>query len=76
MSATLGMYSAPDIVGPDQIKTRADHQLLLTWPVLEMILRDSGFHEIEDVSESVRDRHTEGWSKVMDQISLVVRATR
>ena len=76
MSATLGMYSAPDIGGPDQIKTRADHQLLLTWPVLEMILRDTGFHEIEDISESVRDRHSEGWSKVMDQISLVVRATR
>jgi SAM-dependent methyltransferase len=76
MSATLGMYSAPDIVRPDQIKTRADHQLLLTWPVLEMILRHAGFDEIEDVSTSVRDRHTEGWSKVMEQISLVVRATR
>jgi SAM-dependent methyltransferase len=76
MSATLGMYSAPDIAGPDQIKTRADHQLLLTWPVLEMILRDNGFDDVTDVSDSVRDRHSEGWSMVMEQISLVVRATR
>ncbi len=74
MSAILGMYSAADAAGPMEIKSQPDHKLLLNWPTLEMILSDAGFSPIENVSTSIRDRHTEGWAPVMDQISLIARA--
>ena len=40
-----------------------------------MLLR-SGFDHVDDVSDLVSDRHTEGWreSDLVDRVSLVVRA--
>ncbi len=40
-----------------------------------MLLR-AGFDHVDDVSEAVTDRHTEGWreSDLVDRVSLVVRA--
>jgi hypothetical protein len=75
MSAILGMYSAADAAGPTEIVSLPDHKLLLDWPTLEMILSDAGFDPVENVGAAIRDRHTEGWSPVMDQISLIARAT-
>jgi predicted SAM-dependent methyltransferase len=74
MSAILGMYSAADATSPMDIRSLPDHKLLLNWATLEMILKDAGFVEIENVSAAVRDRHTEGWAAVVEQISLVARA--
>jgi hypothetical protein len=60
--------------GPTEVVSLPDHKLLLDWPTLEMLLAGAGFDPVENVSAFVRDRHTDGWSPVMDQISLVARA--
>ena len=69
MSAILGMYSGAEVAGPKEVVSLPDHKLLLDWPTL-----GAGFDPVEDVSAFVRDRHTNGWSPVMEQISLVARA--
>jgi SAM-dependent methyltransferase len=76
IGAILGMYSSPDASGPQDIVTRADHQLLLDFPLVQAVLADAGFVDIEDVSSTVSDRHTQGWAPIMDQVSLVVRALK
>jgi hypothetical protein len=74
VNAILGMYGGPDTNDPRHLRTRADHQLLLDWPLLESILQDAGFVGVENVSATVRDRHTEAWAHVVDQFSLIVVA--
>jgi len=74
INALLGMYGGPETSSPQQIASAADHQLLLDWPLMQSLFEESGFIDVEDVSSTVRDRHTDGWAHLIDQMSLVVAA--
>jgi GT2 family glycosyltransferase/SAM-dependent methyltransferase len=53
------------------------HQALYDFPLLEDVLLRAGFDGVEDVSEVVSDRHTEGWRDIglVQRLSLVARAS-
>jgi hypothetical protein len=44
--------------------------------LLRQVLRAAGFDRVQDVSDQVTDRHTEGWreDELVDRLSLIVRA--
>jgi len=52
------------------------HHVIYDFPLLERVLLDAGFDQVEDVSTEVTDRHTEGWrdEDLIARMSLVVRA--
>jgi len=52
------------------------HHVIYDFDLLRQVLLRSGFDHVDDVSDLVSDRHTEGWreSDLVDRVSLVVRA--
>jgi hypothetical protein len=50
--------------------------VIYDFDLLRQVLLRAGFDHVDDVSETVSDRHTEGWkeSELVDRVSLVVRA--
>ncbi|MGH9127853.1 MAG: class I SAM-dependent methyltransferase [Acidimicrobiales bacterium] len=52
------------------------HRAMFDFDLLRDTLAGAGFVGIEDLTATVSDRHTEGWSHVVPRISLVVRARR
>jgi SAM-dependent methyltransferase len=52
------------------------HHVIYDFDLLRQVLLAAGFDHVDDVSEQVTDRHTEGWrdSDLVDRVSLVVRA--
>jgi hypothetical protein len=52
------------------------HHVIYDFALLRQVLLRAGFERVEDVSETVSDRHTEGWrdSELVERVSLVVRA--
>ncbi len=76
MAALLGMYGNPDVAQPEQMRRPADHQLVFDPPLLIWLFQQTGFSDVRDVSDSVRDRHSEGWADVIDQISIVLTARK
>ena len=70
--ALLGMYGSPAIRGPEDIPSDADHQILFDRPLLFAALQEAGFVDLEDLTETVSDRHTDGWKRS----SIVVRSWR
>ena len=73
--ALLGMYSSPAATTPERLLLRADHQVLFDAALLTQVLEDAGYTELEDVSATVRDVHSDGWSSLIPQISLIFVAT-
>ena len=76
MGAVLGMYSGPDIARPEDLDAQSDHQLRLDAELLFWAFESAGFEGMEDLTETVSDRHTEGWSDVVPHFSLVVAAVK
>lgn len=79
MNAFFGYGSGPDVSGPDEvadIATQPDHCAIYDFALLESVLRDAGFFQIEDLTQVVNDRHTVAWADIVDRMSLVVRANR
>jgi SAM-dependent methyltransferase len=74
--ALLGMYGSPAIRGPDDIPSDADHQILFDRPLLFAALQEAGFVDLEDLTEIVSDRHTDGWKEVVDRCSIVAHARK
>jgi SAM-dependent methyltransferase len=74
--ALLGMYGSPAIRGPEDIPSDADHQILFDRPLLFNALQDAGFIDLSDLTETVTDRHTDGWKDVVDRCSLVVEGRK
>jgi predicted SAM-dependent methyltransferase len=52
------------------------HHVIYDFDLLRQVLLRAGFDHVDDVSETVSDRHTEAWkeSELVDRVSLVVRA--
>lgn len=76
MGALLGTYCGPQVRGPHELDAPADHQVLFDADVLRWALVEAGFQDVADVSESVTDRHTEGWAEIVPRFSLVMEACR
>lgn len=76
MAALLGTYGNSSITRPEQIERPTDHQILFDPPLLIWLFAQAGFADVQDVSDLVRDRHTEGWSDSIDQISIIVTARK
>ena len=57
-------------------RERERHQAIYDLDLLRQVLRAAGFDRVEDVSDVVTDRHTEGWreDELVDRLSLIVRA--
>jgi SAM-dependent methyltransferase len=76
MGALLGMFSGPEVVRPEELEVRSDHQLLFDKDVLEWAFADAGFIDFVDLTDQVSDRHTESWSEVVPRFSLVAQAVK
>jgi SAM-dependent methyltransferase len=74
--ALLGMYCGPDISGPEDLPTSSDHQILFDAPLLLGSLGHAGFVDLVDLTDTVNDRHTEGWSEVVARYSIVVQGRK
>ena len=74
--AMLGMYCSPTVQTPEDLIVRADHQLLFDETVLRWAFETAGFREIQDLTETVEDSHTEAWREVIPHFSLIFRAYR
>ncbi len=59
-------------IGPDLER----HHVIYDFGLLRQVLLRAGFNRVDDVSETVSDRHSEGWreSDLVERLSLVVRA--
>jgi hypothetical protein len=71
--ALLGMYGSPAICGPKDIPSDADHQILLDRPLLFAALEEASFGDHEALTQTVSDRHTDGWKEVVDRCSIVAQ---
>lgn len=76
ISALLGMYGNPSVSRPEDISQDCDHQVLFDAMLLTALLDGAGFEHVTDVSENVRDIHSEGWIDLMPQISLIMEARK
>lgn len=76
MGALLGMYSHPGVRSPEELEVPADHQLMFDPDLLRWALESAGFREVTDLTDEVRDKHTEAWREVVPRFSLVARARR
>lgn len=76
MGALLGMYSHPGVRSPEELAVPADHQLMFDWELLRWALTSAGFREVTDLTDEVRDQHTEAWREVVSRFSLVASAQR
>jgi len=67
----------PGSVGRKPAQALLDHHnIIYDLDLLTLVLLRAGFDRVEDVSETVTDRHSETWrdSELVSRISLVVRA--
>jgi predicted SAM-dependent methyltransferase len=78
MSAIFGTPCDPAARRADQVGTRhwPEHQAIYDFALLEEVLSDNGFEEVEDLTDKVVDAHTEAWQHLIPQLSMVVRARR
>jgi hypothetical protein len=76
MGALLGMYASPSVSRPEDLHKPADHHILFDRALLTEVLTNAGFVSVRDLSAEQSDRHTEGWSTLLPQISLIVEATK
>lgn len=74
--AVLGMYGGPHVRGPQDLPSDADHQILFDRDLLLTSLRDAGFVDVADLTDSVTDRHTEGWKEVVERCSIVAEGRK
>jgi predicted SAM-dependent methyltransferase len=74
--AVLGMYGGPHVRGPEDLPTDADHQILFDRELLLASLGEAGFVDVADLTETVTDRHTEGWKEVVDRCSIVAEGRK
>jgi hypothetical protein len=74
MGALLGMYVNPTVDHPAKISQSADHQVMFDADLLSWALGEAGFAEVEDLTGTMTDVHTEGWREVVPNFSLIFRA--
>jgi len=80
MAAIYGMPCDPARLEPGARENggpQAEHRALYDFAMLETVLREAGFAAVEDLTDTVSDRHTEGWKQEygIEKLSLIVRAT-
>lgn len=71
-----GVYGSKDVRGPDEFPELADHQTLFDADLLRDMLAEAGFTNIEDRTRIETDRHTVGWRPLVENFSLIFRATK
>jgi predicted SAM-dependent methyltransferase len=76
MGSILGMYCSPSVRDPRGLSLRSDHQLIFDEPLLRWALESAGFRGIEDLTQTVRDRHDEAWDELVLHYSLIVDARK
>lgn len=79
MTAVYGYGTRSGFVSPGGVSLGAedpDHRAIYDFALLAELLAGAGFGQVEDLSELVTDRHTEGWRPLVEHLSLVVRARR
>lgn len=76
LGSLLGMYCGPEANRPEDLPTRADHQLVFDAPLLGWALSEAGFSEVKDVTASLEDRHTAAWHDIVRHYSLGAEATK
>jgi SAM-dependent methyltransferase len=76
-SDPLAPRRGPGSVGrKPAVALRDHHNIIYDFDLLRHVLLRAGFDRVDDVSETVTDRHTETWldSDLVSRLSLVVRA--
>lgn len=79
MTAFFGYGNGPELSSPTQFgphPVEPDHRAIYDFPLLQQVLDDAGFSDVQDLTETVTDRHTEGWESLVPRMSLVVQAVR
>ena len=76
MGALLGMYCGPDAADPEALTVGSDHQLLFDMDLLRWSLEQAGFSQVNDLTATVVDRHTDSWREVVPHFSLVAEAVK
>ena len=78
MSAMYGYGHHPaDMTSPAALTGAADHKLIFTSPLLQRLLAEAGFSDVEDVSgQDAFCHHTRDWSAYVDGLCLEVTARR
>jgi SAM-dependent methyltransferase len=76
MIAIYGMPCHP-ASGDDTGAGLDHHKIIYDFALLERVLLDAGFDQVTDVTDTVTDRHNEGWrqQELVSRVSLIVRAT-
>jgi SAM-dependent methyltransferase len=72
--ALLGMYANASVRRPEDLRAKADHQILFDRDLLRAVLSEAGFCDFVDRSEEITDVHTEGWKDLVPRLSLVFDA--
>ncbi len=75
-AAITGVYGSKDVRGPEEFPELADHQTMFDADLLHGELADAGFVAIEDRTREETDRHTLGWRPLVENFSLIFRASR
>jgi SAM-dependent methyltransferase len=76
MGSLLGQYCGPSAKRPEEIWRRADHQIIFDTDLLTWALHRASFVDVRDVSNRVRDRHSEAWEEFIPAYSLVMEARK
>jgi predicted SAM-dependent methyltransferase len=76
-SAIYGYGMAPEEVSsPERLTNRADHRMLLTFPILRSLLEEAGFAQVEDVSGVDPCHHYVEWAPYISDLCLEVLAVK
>jgi SAM-dependent methyltransferase len=76
MGSILGMYCGPEVRDPRGLEQRSDHQLIFDVPLLSWALEAAGFAAVRDLTGEREDRHTEPWSALVRDYSLIAEARK
>jgi hypothetical protein len=74
MGALLGMYATPRVNGPTWLSQPADHQIFFDEDIVSWALGEAGFARVENLTGKITDVHTEAWSELVPNLSLIFRA--
>jgi SAM-dependent methyltransferase len=76
MGSLLGQYCGPSASTPAELSCRSDHQIIFDPDLLTWALAEASFVDVTDVSQRIRDRHSDAWDAVIPSYSLVMEARK
>lgn len=74
---SAAIYGGGDaaVSGPTMV-THSEHHVLYDFNMLRESFLLAGFKRIEDVTHEELDRHTEGWSSILPDLMIAIRAAK